>query len=299
MTQAPKDKWLGTGTLKMHYRDWGGAGQPVVLLHGLASTCHIWDLVAPLLSRDFAVVALDQRGHGETDKPDHGYDFATVASDLHAFVGGLALERPILVGHSWGGDVALEYAVAHPGSVAGLCFIDGGTIEISARPEMTLDRAKEEMAPPDFAGTTVDQLRERARSRKWFSSMTPELEQVLFANFEVLPDDTIRARLSRANHMRIIEAFWKHKPSELYEMVECPVLLMPARQQDVDPAAARRFRREEAIQTASRLLPLSKTVWLEDSIHDVPLQRPELVAKVIRDHVEQGFFRTSQRDAAD
>ncbi len=299
MTQTPNDSWLDTGTLKMHYRDWGGSGQPLVLLHGLASTCHIWDLVAPLLSRNFAVVALDQRGHGETDKPDQGYDFATVAGDLHAFIGGLGLERPIFVGHSWGGDVALEYAVAYPESPLGLCFVDGGTIEVSARPGMTLERAKEEMAPPDFTGTTIGQLRERARSRKWFSSMTPELEQVLLANFEVLPDDTIRARLSRANHMQIIEAFWAHKPSELYGMVECPVLLMPARQQSEDSAAARRMRREEAIEGASRLLPLSKTVWLEDSVHDVPLQRPELVARVIRENVERGFFAASQRSAAD
>ena len=299
MTQTPHDRWLDTGALRMHYRDWGGIGQPLVLLHGLASTCHIWDLVAPNLSRDFSVVALDQRGHDETDKPDHGYDFATIVEDLSLFLAATDLERPIIVGHSWGGDVALEFAVAHPEAPLGLCFVDGGIIEISDRAEMTLERAKEEMAPPDFAGMTAGQLRERARSRRWFSEMTPELEQILFANFEVLPDDTIRARLSRANHMRIIEAFWDHRPSKLYERVSCPVLLMPARQEGSDSAAPNRFRREEAIATAGRLLPKSRSAWLEDSIHDVPLQRPELVAETIRNNIQQGFFAHAHRTAAD
>ena len=290
MERAPQDRWTVANGLRMHYRDWGGSGQSIVLLHGLASTCHIWDLAAPILSEDFAVVALDQRGHGETDKPEYGYDFATVIEDLHRFVQSLGLPNPLVVGHSWGGDVALEYAVSHRGVPKGLCLVDGGTIEISARPGNTLERAKQEMAPPVFTGVTVERLRERARSRRWVDVDNPQFETILFANFEVLEDNTIRARLSRDNHMRIIEAFWEHRPSALYPRVECPVLLMPARQRDDGSPTARRFRREEAIAVAGKLLPRSETVWLEDSIHDVPIQRPELVARVIGEHVRSGFF---------
>ena len=94
--------------LSFHYRDWGGTGQLVVLLHGLASTCQIWDLVAPILADDYAVVALDQRGHGRSAKPDYGYDFATVGGDLLALIEAKGMERPLIAGHSWGGDVALS-----------------------------------------------------------------------------------------------------------------------------------------------------------------------------------------------
>ena len=120
--------------------------------------------------------------------------------------------------------------------------------------------------------------------------MNPQLEGILLANFDVLEDKTIRARLSRENHMRIIEALWEHRPSLLCPQVQSPVLLMPARRQANDPPAARRFRREEAVATAAELLPRSKTVWLEDSIHDVPLQRPQLVADVISDNIRNGLF---------
>ena len=286
----PRDEWVSLDGLRVHYRDWGGSGQPIVLVHGLASTCHIWDLVAPILSSRFAVVALDQRGHGETDKPDSGYDFATVAADLHGFIEVLGIDSPVLVGHSWGGNVALEYAATHPTVPRGLCLIDGGTIEISAVPGMTLDRAREEMAPPDFTGVTLEQLREMGRSRDRGFELTPQIEEIGSALFEVLEDNTVRARLSRQNHMAVIDAFWGHRPSALYANVEFPVLLMPTRRGAGHLSEDMRRAMEESIARAVRLLPVSETVWLEDSVHDVPLQRPELVAEVIGDRLDGGLF---------
>ena len=290
MSQVPRDEWVSIDSLRFHFRDWGGQGQPIVLLHGLASTCHIWDLVAPLLAEDFAVLALDQRGHGESDKPDHGYDFARVSTDLQGFIQAMGLHKPVVVGHSWGGDVALEHAVMHPDTPKGLCFVDGGMIEISARPGNTLSRAREEMAPPVFTGVTADEFKRRVMSQGQWSQMPPHLADIILENFEVLEDNTIRARLSRDNHIRIIEALWEHRPSTLYSRVKCPVLIMPARRQGDESATARRIRREESVAAASAAMPAGKVVWLEDSIHDVPLQRPELVAGVIRDHIKEGFF---------
>src|SRR5207248_4685095 len=66
------------------YRDWGGEGQPLVLLHGLASNARIWDLVAPRLAAHFRVLALDQRSHGLTDPAEDGYDFPSIVRDLQA-----------------------------------------------------------------------------------------------------------------------------------------------------------------------------------------------------------------------
>ncbi len=290
MTPSATDRYATANGLRLHYRDWGGSGQPLVLLHGLASTCRIWDLVAPILADHFAVVALDQRGHGLTDKPDQGYDFATVSGDLREFVRKMGMERPLVVGHSWGGSVALEFAVHYPDVPMGLCWVDGGMIEISGRPGATLEEARREMAPPSFEGMTPDGLLERARNRGWLGAMNEQLEDTLLANFRTLDDGTIRARLSRENHMRIIEALWEHRPSELYARVRQPVLIMPARRMGDQSPGARRFRREESVAKASSRLPVSKTVWLEDSIHDVPLQRPELVAGVITQHYRDGFF---------
>lgn len=289
MTDRPADCFISVNGNSLHYRDWGGSDQPIVLVHGLASNCHIWDLVAPILAEEFRVVALDQRGHGQSFKPDEGYDFATVVSDLDGVVDALGLPNPIIVGHSWGGDVALEYDIAYPGKAAGLCFVDGGTIEISGRADWTLEDAKREMAPPLWTGVTIEAFRARLRSRS-IAMDNPHIEDIVLANFEVQDDGTIASRLSRENHFRIIEALWDHKPSELYPNVRCPVLLMPARQKGDDSPQARRFRREESIARAESLLPKGKTVWMEDSIHDVPIQRPQLVASTIATHINSGFF---------
>ena len=266
----------------LRYWTWGGTGQPLVLLHGLASTHRIWDFVAPLLAQDFRVVALDQRGHGESAKPDGGYDFATVAADLNGLLRALKIESPILVGHSWGGNVALEYAATYQADLGGLCLVDGGTIEISSY-FTSLEVAKAKMAPPDFSGMTLASLRARVRDMDFGFEITPQIHRVVEANFEELADGNIRARLSRTNHMAVIEAFWDQKPSELYHRVRCPVLLMPTRGRGSRPKEWREWA-ERSIAAAGDALPVSKTVWLEDSVHDVPLQRPELVAKLIKQH---------------
>ena len=289
MTDRPQDCFVSVKGNSLHYRDWGGDGQSIVLVHGLASNCRIWDLVAPILAQEFRVVAVDQRGHGQSFKPDTGYDFPTVVSDLDGLIDTLEIRNPVIVGHSWGGDVALEYDILHPGKARGLCFVDGGTIEISGRPDWTLEDAGREMAPPLWTGVTLEAFSARLRSRS-IAMDNPHIEEIVLANFDTLEDGTIMSRLSRENHFRIIEALWDHRPSELYPQVACPVLLMPARQKGQDSPQARRFRREEAIARAESLLPRGKTVWMEDSIHDIPIQRPQLVASTIARHISSGFF---------
>ena len=243
MVQAAIDGYFSTNGIKLHFRDWGGTGCPVVLLHGLASSCHIWDLVAPQLAEDFSVIAVDQRGHGLSDKPEWGYDFASVSRDLLGVIETRNLERPVIVGHSWGADVALEFAVAYPDIPAGICLVDGGMIEPSARPGMTREKAREDMAPPLFAGMTTQALRERFGNRVRPFPLPLEFDQILMSNFEVMEDGTVRTRLSRENHLRIIDALWEHHPPQLYPQVPCPVLMLPARMSNDDSVAERTFRR--------------------------------------------------------
>ena len=235
MQGYPNDEWTRYGGLRMHVRNWGGEGRPVALLHGLASTCRIWDFVAPILARDFAVIAVDQRGHGDSGKPEHGYDFASVAGDAAALLEGRGIQSPVLVGHSWGADVALELAVARPDLLQGIVFVDGGTIDASARYD-TLDDALVQMAPPDFSGVTPGQFMERVRSGGQWATLIEQhgksAEDIILGNFETLEDGTLRAKLSRDNHLRIIRALWDHHPRELYPRVSCPVLMMPARQRE-------------------------------------------------------------------
>ena len=103
------------------------------------------------------------------------------------------------------------------------------------------------MAPPIFTGFTPEMMRARVIEGARFGPNPSEtvIEAVL-ANFRVLEDGTIQSNLRRENHLRIIDALWDHRPSQLYPTLECPVLMLPARQSTPD-AMDRRFRREESI----------------------------------------------------
>lgn len=277
--------------LRFHYRDWGGSGRSVVLLHGLASNCHIWDLAAPLLAERFSVVALDQRSHGETTGTDDGYDFASIADDLKLFLEACGLERPILVGHSWGGNTALQLGATHPDLTSGLVFVDGGILSVRSRPEITWEEVERNMAPPDLTHLTIEELVTRAREMRWGGMWRPEVETVLRASFQAQPDGTIRPRLHRERHMKIVRAFWDQRPRDLFPKVKVPVLILPTRRQGEEPRdAGNRILKEEMVAQAEALLPRARTVWLEDSIHDVPLQRPELVVGCILQATDEGFF---------
>ena len=273
-------------------RDWGGQGKNIVLIHGLASNCSIWDLVGPLLAKTNSVKAIDQRGHGLSSKPNQGYDFETVTNDLHLFLKTNKIDNPLLVGHSWGGSVALNFAAHHPEMISGLCLIDGGLIEISSIPGNSLEKALVDMAPPLFNNLTEEFLRQRIAERDWGErdslSLQNDLANIVMANFQEIPDGTITPRFKRSNHLQVVEAFWNHQPSSLFSSVKCTVLNMPARLND-DETSIQTLRKNLIVQAVKHIEKF-ETVWLENSIHDVPLQRPILVASTISSHLKKGFF---------
>ena len=293
MTAAGQDNYIELDGLTFHYIDYGGLGRELLLLHGLASNARFWELTAPYLAEEFRVLALDQRGHGASAKPDGGYDFPTVAADIASFVKSLGLERPILVGHSWGGNVGMQVAADYPGLPAGLVCIDGGTIEPSAAAGATWEETEKTLAPPDFATMHLewDVFLERAKTSGRGALWGDHLEQFYRANFQIQPDGTILPRLRRELHLLIVRALWEQRVSSLYAKIGCPVLIMPARWDDETFSSAGDTATKEAqVGQALKEIPKARVVWMEDSIHDVPIQRPLEVAEVISAVEKEGFF---------
>jgi pimeloyl-ACP methyl ester carboxylesterase len=267
--------------LTLHARDWGGSGQPVVLLHGLASNARIWDGVASRLAgAGLRVVALDQRGHGSSDQPGDGYDFGSVGRDLAAALAGLGLERPVLVGHSWGANVALQYAADRPGQVAGLALVDGALVGVAEWAGATRDQARRRMAPPRFAVPLTDWLARARRFDAGGPGGQPWIRDYLRAGVEVDDQGVARSRFRFDNHMQVVDALYDQQPAALYPLVDCPVLLVPAAGPDDGEHAA---RKRDAAGRALALFPSANVAWFEDTMHDIPLQRPvELAAELAR-----------------
>ena len=125
----PEDRYVRLNGIRFHYLDWGNAQLPhVVLLHGGSLTAHTWDMAALLLRDRYHLVALDQRGHGDTEwtpDADLGRDNAELMrEDTEQFIDHLGYERFHLVGMSMGGMNAMRYAARHPERLERLCIVD-------------------------------------------------------------------------------------------------------------------------------------------------------------------------------
>jgi pimeloyl-ACP methyl ester carboxylesterase len=109
--------------VRIHYLI-GGAGPPVVLLHGYPETWYAWRKVMPQLAAQYTVIAPDLRGFGDSSRPAGGYDRKTMAGDIRDLVRRLGYDRVLLAGHDWGGSTAVAYAVAWPAEVRRLVVIE-------------------------------------------------------------------------------------------------------------------------------------------------------------------------------
>jgi pimeloyl-ACP methyl ester carboxylesterase len=277
------DKYLVLNDLRFHYRDWNGRGWPVLLLHGLASTSHIWDLVAPLLSETARVAALDLRGHGLSDKPDGSYSFETTGGDVAGVIEALGFEKPVLVGHSWGAAVALWLAAHRPELAGGLVMVDGGLLDFEG---LSWEQTEAHLTPPRLDGMPVDEFRERLLEGAPQGLISPAVEAAILANFEIDVENRIRRRLPLEYHLRILRSLWQLRLAPLYERAACPALALPARRRDSEePEWLARKERGAALMVEK--MADVEVVWLENTIHDVPLQRPHRLAEEINRFLQE------------
>jgi pimeloyl-ACP methyl ester carboxylesterase len=282
----PIDRWVEVGDLKLHVRQWDGAGVPFVLLHGLASNCLTWEAVARRLSAaGHPVVTVDQRGHGLSDKPESGYGFDEVSGDLSALIQALRLgDPPIVAGQSWGGHVVLDFAARYPSVPRGIVLVDGGYSEMASRPDATWERISVDLRPPPLAGTPRVDL--AARIRRMHPGWTAEGIEATLGNFETMPDGTVRPWLTLERHMLILRALWEHPTASLFPRVTVPVLIAPADSGD----AARLASKHAAVTRAETSLPRCRVRWFENTAHDIHVERPDELAELMLASLADGFF---------
>jgi epoxide hydrolase 4 len=118
-----RHEYVRVNGIRMHYAT-AGDGPLVLMLHGFPDFWYSWRHQLPALAERFTVVAPDQRGYNETDKPDWGYSVDVLVADVLELIAALGHERALLVGHDWGGAVAWATAIAHPHRVARLAVLN-------------------------------------------------------------------------------------------------------------------------------------------------------------------------------
>ena len=123
----PHDHQVIIGSMRFHYLDWGGDGPPLLFLHGGGLNAHTWDAVCVMLRERYHCIALDQRGHGDSEwSPVVDYAVETQFADVEGFIKALRLANPVLIGQSMGGLNSLAYAIRHSREMKGLVVVDVG-----------------------------------------------------------------------------------------------------------------------------------------------------------------------------
>src|SRR5262245_40096172 len=148
----PRDlRVKGSSGNELHLLEWSTEGVPMLLLHGFGNEAHIWDDFAPIVAPHYRTVALDHRGHGQSDWDREGrYDIDSLADDVEAVTAALGIGRMVIVAHSLGGRVATVFAGRNPERIAGLVLVDIGP-EVDLRGSLRIRQDVESNLSPTFA----------------------------------------------------------------------------------------------------------------------------------------------------
>ena len=251
---------------KLHYLDWGVEGRrPLLLVHGGMQTAHSWDMVAVALKQRYHVVAVDLRGHGDSDwEGDYGYQ--SHARDLEGLVAHFGWERFVLVGLSLGGLASIEFAARHSGALDALSIVDIG---------------------PELSMSGVNKIVDFGRAPGELDSIDDFMERALRFNPRRDPN---ALRYSLSHNLRRLEngkLGWKYDTrvannrgvpravpapgylSVLWErlpQIACPTLVVRGEESNV-------FMEETGLRMAE-LLADGRFVTVPDAGHTVPQDNP-------------------------
>jgi pimeloyl-ACP methyl ester carboxylesterase len=274
----PEDGWFIDGDLKLHYLDWGNPGATsMVLLHGLNCNCHYWDFFAQNMRHDYHVVALDQRGHGDSDWMG-SYRREDYVADLAKFVNNLSLNDIVLVGHSMGGANAIAFTGEHPGKVARLVLVDMGPV---IPPEAEEERRKRLAAIPEAYSSEKEAISIIGQLYPYFS--------------EDYTRHLVKYSLKRDESGRLI---YKYDPVLLHggvgpldllwgylEKIVCPTLVIRgALSVTLSPEIARKM---------VEVLPSGTMILIERAGHQVMGDNPEAFESAVRQ-----FLKTYGKQSA-
>jgi pimeloyl-ACP methyl ester carboxylesterase len=265
------DRQVVAGGIRFHYREWGPPeGPAVLLLHGLTGNAYEWDPIAAVLASDLRVLAIEQRGHGQSDRvSDYGTD--AMVADLEAIAAVLGLDSIAVVGHSMGGLNGLLLAARRPDLVERLAIVDVGPESMNAEASegwraFLRAAGAAAYAEPDAAVAEWREMNPLARE--------PELRHFIANNLRHGDDGQYRWRFDASG----LEGFLDQRPepAELWGAVDraaCPLLVVNGDRSEVlDAATAERMARG----------PRRELVVVPDGAHDLTVEQPGALTEAIR-----------------
>jgi len=264
---AVRDELVEMRGLRFFYRDWAGPhrdAQTLVLLHGYTGHARSWDSLAHVMAQRYRVLALDQRGHGQSDwAPPTAYDTSEMITDMSAFVAALGLSNFALLGLSMGGLVSIGYAGKRPAELAKLVIVD-------IAPEIDVEGLKRIQA--GVVRSDVFESREDAFARARQDNPIPPADHLRHRiDYSLMrrADGRYTFRYDRA--LRDPKNPRQGIPAEegwrLVSNIDVPTLLIRGERSDILSAAV--------AKRMAAAIPNCRLVEVPGSGHPVPLDKPD------------------------
>ena len=267
---APKDGDVEAGGLRFHYLEWGSPNRPTLLmLHGICQQCHSWDFISLAVADRYHVIALDARGHGDTQwPPDVDYSLDAHQRDLDAVADALGLRDFVVVGHSMGGRNGYVFASRRPDLVRGLVIVDTGPGQVAAGSR----RIRNFISLPDRLNSYeefVQRVMDYTGRPAWLvhGSLQHTIRETSDGKWTWKYDSTIRSPDFRPESWPS-NALWR-----CLENLQCPTLLVRGANTDV--------LSEEVFQRMQRVIPDCRSATVEKAGHLVPGDNPRGFLEVL------------------
>lgn len=266
--------------MRFHYLDWGARGRrPILFLHGGGLNAHTWDLVCLALLGEYHCVALDQRGHGDSEwSPVGDYSLSSQVRDIEGFIEKLELKQLLVVGHSMGGFAAMAYTAKYARRMAGLVLVD---------------------VAPELNPSGTARIRNFLAQDRELDSVEAFVERAMAFNPLRNPELLRRSLLHNLRQLPSGRWTWKHDPNRVRPTPEsmrarqeeimrevnhmtCPTLILRGAHSDV--------LTDEGAERFARALPDGRWLRVEGAAHTVQGDNPRGLVAAMRPFMREVGF---------
>lgn len=226
-TSSSKSDFVKVNGTRLHYLDWGGEGPALVFLTGMGCSVYIFKSFAPHFADKFHVLALDRRGHGDSDYPETGYDPDTLTEDLRQFLDTLKIDQVILVGHSMARIELSRFAVLHPERLLKIIFLDAAYDSSSLEFQTVMAKNPLPKIVPKWPKDNPDNFEDFVATVKRLSPALAMIwgevmEEQTRHTVKTTPDGKVVDKMSEAISRAIKDTLASHKAE--YSKIRAPVL---------------------------------------------------------------------------
>ncbi|HEX7905355.1 MAG TPA: alpha/beta hydrolase [Chitinophagaceae bacterium] len=219
------EHFIHGSTVRLHYLDWGGTGQPLILIHGLGDSPYLFEDLANSLKKNFRVIAYSRRGNCKSQTTDSSYDNSILVADLKLLIDSLKIPKANLLGWSMGGNEITEFAIQYPEQTNKLIYFEAG-YDLSEEPfRKMLNMLPKSPFADSSALSSVDAYR-KWHHGFWFPDIdwNSTLESNLQASIVINPDNSIRTLPEdEVSKITLQAAMTYHRN---YDKVSAPALVL-------------------------------------------------------------------------